>query len=110
MNRCSECDAPLPINGSQCPKCGALRNDIGGQQPHPHKMDPISKVLTFFAMTIFDIVIITRLLICAVIGFGVGAAMYYFGNVNLTVCVIVGVVVTFVVSGLMWFAFIFLRE
>lgn len=107
MNRCHECDAPLPINGTHCKRCNAPRNDIEEQNRARHRHDGVVRFLGGVLSIFVSVTFFMWFAGCAAIGAAVGCTMYYGFDIHPLFCWIAGVVVTFFGYGLSWATLIF---
>ena len=102
MNRCHECDAPLPINGTNCPRCEAPRTDIEQQNDQRGHQGPFVKFLMGVVGMFFSLTMLLWFAGCAVVGVAGGCAMHYGLGVHPIICWIAGILLTFFAYTLSW--------
>ena len=106
MNRCKQCDAPLPINGTHCNRCNAPRDDIEEQDARRRARGPFVRFLSWILGTFFSLTLLLWFAGCAVLGAGAGYLAFSLG-LNVLFSWVVGIVVTLFVYCLSWLSLIF---
>jgi hypothetical protein len=108
LNRCKQCNAPLPINGTHCNRCNAPRDDIEEQDEQRRKRSPFVRFLCWIVGTFFSLTLLLWFAGCCVLGAVAGYLAYSLG-LNEIFCWIIGIVVTLFTYGLSWMVLIFRR-
>ena len=105
MNRCEQCNAPLPINGTHCNRCNAPRHDIAEQEARRQASGPFVRFLSWVVVTFFSLTMLLWFAGCAVLGAGVGHLAFSLGLSEIF-CWIIGIVATLFIYGLSWLVLI----
>ena len=107
MKRCKQCDSPLTITGTHCPRCNAPRDDLEEQRRDRQRRDPVADLLIRIVGIFFSLTFLLWFGACAALGAGAGWLAHAVLGVPDLLCWVIGAVVTLFLYALSWFVLIF---